>query len=270
MTLEDILKTDLPRLSEDVVGGPDLDRALDTGRRRRRRQVATTTAAAVGVVAVTTAVFAVAAAQQPDPSAPGLTPAGAPPAQAPQHAPRQDAAPGPASEPVDYVSGSQVDEQLQAAVAGRLPAGLTATDVYPTDWTRNTPLPDAKAENATDWELYYSTAGDDTMRIVIGMKVPYEHNDVGCSREAGLQCSERTLADGSTMSTSTFNTGSAAYLVAVLNRPDGKTVSVSDIAPGSSLQDTPAWTLTTSELERIATIDGLDFPDPVVTPPAHR
>jgi hypothetical protein len=199
-----------------------------------------------------------------------VTPAGAPRAQAPGNAPGENA-PGPhQADPGDFVPGSQVDDQLQAALADRLPPGLTATDVYPSDWTRSSPLPDAQAQNATDWELYYSTGGDDVVRVLVGMKVPYEDGSVGCPRGAGAQCSERTLPDGSVLSTTTYDTGSSAYRIAVLNRSDGKTVTASDIAPGSSSQDDPAWTVSESALERIATTAGLDFPDPVVTPPPHR
>jgi hypothetical protein len=268
MTFEDTLKQEMRELSADVLGGPDLGRAIETGRRRRRNRHVAVAAASTCVAAMLAATaFALA------PGGDGksgevqqLQPAGPAPKQ---DAPQQHAQPKTAA-PADYVSGTQVDEQLQTALQPNLPAGVAFGDVYASDWTRDTPLPDAQAENATDWEIYLTTGGADTGRVVIGLPVPYEDGELGCGPQAD-HCTEQTLADGSTLVTQVYSTGSTYIRNVAVQRPDTKTVIASDLAPATTFAEAEqAWSLDVNQLKALATTAGLDFPDPVVTPPNHR
>ena len=267
MTFEDTLKQELEQLSTDVVGGPDLDRAIETGRRRRRnRHLAVAGGSACVAALVAAAAFTLAPSDgKPDGRVEQLQPA----ASGPQQDARQHTQPRTFASH-DYVAGTQVDEALQAAVAPNLPTGLVSSDVYASDWTRDTPLPAAQAENATDWQLYYTTGGIDTVRIVVGLPVPYEGDTASCPPQAD-GCQQQTLADGSTVVTQLYGTGSTFYRTVVVERPDGKSVVASDIVAATTPDEAKqGWTLNNAQLQALATSEGLDFPDPVVTPPSHR
>ena len=272
MNFEDTLKMELEELSTDVVGGPDLGRAIETGRRRRRRR---NRHLAVAAASTCVATLVAAAAFTLAPGDGGTKPGGSveqlqPAAPGPkQDSPRQHAQPR-TSASIDYVAGTQVDEHLQAAVAPNVPGGVVSRDVYASDWTRDTPLPDAQAENATDWELYYSTGGIDTMRVVIGLPVPFEGDVLRCGAQDD-HCSQQTLPDGSVVVAQQYDTGSTFFRNVAVQRPDGKTVVASDIVNAPSLAEAEqAWTLDDNQLQALATSAGLNFPDPVVSPPAHR
>ena len=240
MTFEDTLKQEMEQLSTDVVGGPDLGRAIETGRRRRRnRHLAVAGGSACVAALVAAAAFTLAPSDgKRDGQVEQLQPA----ASGPQQDARQHAQPRTFA-PHDYVAGTQVDEELQAAVAPNLPPGLVSSDVYASDWTRDTPLPDGQAENATDWQLYYTTGGIDTVRIVVGLPVPYEDDIAGCPPQAD-GCQEQTLADGSTVVTQLYGTGSTFYRTVVVVRPDGKSVVASDIVAATTPEEAKqGWTL---------------------------
>ena len=169
----------------------------------------------------------------------------------------------------DFVAGTNVDDRLVAALAPLIPAGFTASNVYASDWNRNTPLPDAQATNATDWEVYFATSAGETARVVVGIPDPQENNQVSCG-QGSENCTERTLGDGSTLVTQTYAVGDSYFRSAVLQRPDGKIVVASDIVPTPSYAEAQhLWSLDANQLEALATADGLDFPDPVVLPPGH-
>src|SRR4051794_24478065 len=156
MTFEDTLKDDLARLSDDVVGGPDLDRSIASGRRQRLHRhlaVGATSATAVALIAAAAFAFLPGHDDSPGRSSQRLAPVGAPSAHQGATGSKTHANPGAASSS-DYVTGTNVDDQLLSALAPVVPAGFTAANVYASDWNRDTPLPDAQAENATDWEVY--------------------------------------------------------------------------------------------------------------------
>ena len=71
--------------------------------------------------------------------------------------------------------------------------------------------------------------------------------------------------------TQLYGTGSTFYRTVVVVRPDGKSVVASDIVAATTPEEAKqGWTLDDAQLQALATSEGLDFPDPVATPPSHR
>lgn len=269
MTIEDTVRSQLPRLSEDVPAGPSLEAALVAGRsRRRRRHIAAGTGSAAAVAAVTlvAALLLGGGSESPHPSG-HVAQAAAPP--------RSDAGAGGLQEFEDFVPGSQVDESMQAVIAPYLPVGAdaTVTDVYPSDWTRNTPLPDAQAENATDWQAVYSLVGGDELRVTMGLPVPYEERLPGpCGDGSDPTCSYSTRDDGAAVQMiETVRPGEhVATRLAVITLPDGFVTTAADTIESAGPDGTHApWSLDREQLVALADADGLTFPAPVVTPPTQ-
>lgn len=174
----------------------------------------------------------------------------------------------------DFVDGTDVDESMQAAIFPNLPADANAvvTAVYPSDWTRNTPLPDGQAENATDWEAVYALSGGETLRVVMGLPVPYERGSSdACGGESRPGCITR--ADGTTVEEVEYqydntNQGQVFVRAARVTTADGfATTAMESVDASQTPPDwRPTWPLTRTQLIAIADSDGLTFPPPVVLP----
>lgn len=264
MNIEDKIRSELHDLTEPVQGGPNLDAAIATGRSRRtQRHIAAGAglAAAVAVATLVTASLVNGGSEAPAPSRGVLQPAAPPP-----HA--NDGGADPQSFR-NFVDGSDIDESMQAAIAPNLPSGADVTDVYPSDWSRDTPLPDGQAENATDWQATYSLSGGDVLRVVMGLPVPYEDSSGDpCGGESSPAC--ETRADGSTVAVMEYDTDTQKVRIASITHPDGFVTTASEAVDSSKTgADGPAWPLSRDELVALADSDGLTFPSPVVTPPTQ-
>jgi len=272
MNLEDDLRSDLPRLYDDTPKGPDLETVLVHGRgRRKRRQLVTSglSVAAVVTIAVTSTV-----------AVRSLSDDGGDPAAA--DIGRVVAAPpdgrGSGDGVEDFVSTSSVDEDMQRAINAALPAGIRGgyDDVYPSDWSRRTPLPDAEAPNATDWYAYYALARGETLRVSMGIDVPYEEdtgNPCGPPGAAGdPRCTYEQLPDGGALLVTEYElSGENTWvLLASMTGADGSVTTASDMVQADGLSRArELWTLTADDLTVVAQADALTFPAPVVTPPTQ-
>lgn len=267
MNIEDKIRSQLYDLTERVEGGPSLDAAIATGRSRRtQRHIAAGagSAAAVAVATLVTASLVNGGSEAPAPDGGVLQPAAPPP-----HA--DDGGADPQSFR-NFVDGSDIDESMQAAIAPNLPSSADVTDVYPSDWSRDTPLPDGQAENATDWQATYSLSGGDDLRVTMGLAVPYEENGDPCGGGSDPSCTSTTRADGTSVAVMEYeNTTQHVFVrIAMITRPDGFVTTAADTASAPKAAGAqPAWTLSGEQLVALADSDGLSFPDPVVTPPTE-
>ncbi len=142
MTTEQILRDQLDRATEHVPGGPDLERAVRTGRRRRGLRRGGLAVAAVAVLGVG------AAGMHTMTAGDGTT-------VVHEHKQGVPVAAAPAG-PTDYVPGTDVDAKLAAVVAAHLPSLPAADDVYPSDSHTAGPMPDADFASAEDWQAAYT------------------------------------------------------------------------------------------------------------------
>jgi hypothetical protein len=252
MNLEEHTRTHLDQLTADVVGGPDLATAIRNGRRRRRSRVSVLAVSGLAVAAVAAGITAH-QLQQPTPTV-EVTPATQPPAYR------------------DFVPGTDIDETVQATVAAHLSAAPEATKVYPSDWNRNTPLPDGQYENATDWEAYYSLGADETLIVSMFKEIPGDPARTACHDDMdnpGLPCTVTTEADGSVLMHYGFTIGDIYRISTVRVAPDGFVVQAfDDVQAASWAAAEQASRVPQGQLTALVDDSAMTFPDPVVTPPA--
>lgn len=159
MTVEQIVRDQLERATEQVPTGPDLETAVAGGRRRRRnRRVGLAT---VAVAAVISAPLGVSTFLPDQPAATAHETASGAPAPAP---------PVVAVPAIDYVAGTDTDETLSAAVADHLDLAA-ADDVYPSDSVHPGPMTDADFARATDWIASYGL-GRESVEVSMGYADP--------------------------------------------------------------------------------------------------
>jgi hypothetical protein len=151
--IEDELRERLDRATSAVPAEPDLGASIAGGRRRRAVRRGGALVAGVTGAAVVAGLTVVGA---------GTLQRSVPPAAQP--------AAGAAAWSTDWVAGSTVDETLVQVVDDAVARAGTATDVYPSDWTRSTPLPDAQASRATEWQAVYRVDDDETLTVLMSQR----------------------------------------------------------------------------------------------------
>ncbi|MDX6357363.1 MAG: hypothetical protein QOH37_417, partial [Nocardioidaceae bacterium] len=252
MNLDEHYRTVLEQLTEEPVGGPDLATSLAAGRRRRR--VRRTFVAGGAVAALAVAGTGGAWLQRPHEIVTPDSFAAAPPYH-------------------DFVAGTQIDEGFQATIDDDLPGLPDATKVYPSDWNRDTPLPDAQFENATDWEAYYTLNPQVDLVVLMAKDVPGYPLSPKCSEIAVSQgqptCSVTGLADGARVASYGFTVDvpHGYWFLSVYTAADGSTVTVSQrVGADSWAQAESRRVFTDDEASSLASDAALTFPDPAVTP----
>jgi hypothetical protein len=250
MNLADHYRATLEGLTDDRPGGPDLATTVAAGRRRRRTR---RTAVAGGAVAALV-IAGVAGAWL----------------QRPHH---EVAIDGFASAPAyqDFVPGTDIDQTIQETVAEHLPGLVEAKDVYPSDWNRDTALPDAQAANATDWEAHYVLSAHEKATVSMFKAIPGEAAPTRCTDgmdNPGLPCTSVTLGDGSVRLYYAMGLGTFYRIATVQVAPDGSVVQVFDDVEGSSASEALRQaTLPQGRLDGLVGDAAMTFPNPVVTPP---
>ncbi|MBF4761580.1 hypothetical protein ISU07_00445 [Nocardioides islandensis] len=237
MTIEQQVRDRFDRATTTVPEA-DVAAAIAGGRRvRRRRRV---TAYAVGSLAVAAvAASAVALPRLGDDEPRTVAPA--------HHGPADDGT---------FVPGTTVDTDLAAAVAAADPSLPAPRDVYPSDWSRDTPLPDADVANATEWQLVYDLAPKVELLVYVSVPIPGE--------SSGLT-SGQVVTDHHGIGDPTDE----IWFQSMLQRADGRFVDVIEQVTATEVRDGQRLrVLTDAQTEAIAQAPGLDFPDPITPPPA--
>jgi hypothetical protein len=147
MTIEQLVRDQLDRATRQVPGGPDLGVVVRRGRQQRRRRRGGLALAGVAGVGLGALGVHVATA---DDSRSVVN--DAPVAEAP--APSGD-----------FVPGTDIDENVAAVVAARLPALPAPDDIYPSDSHTAGPIPDADWASAEDWQATYTENGNQVLLI---------------------------------------------------------------------------------------------------------
>jgi len=192
--------------TSDAVGGPDLATVLGAGRRRRRRL---RTGGAVAVAGALVAVGAVVVTSYAGGNSPTTG----------THT-NDDVEPAAASS--DFVPGTDIDDAMQRVVAEHLSGLGDATDVYPSDWYHNGPIPDSDFANATDWQATYQLDGAQKVLVIMGYAKPGEPTD--CPT-----CDQKKVPGGTLLTqTSTIAATSEWHFLTSLVRDDGFSVTVID------------------------------------------
>jgi hypothetical protein len=270
MNAEETLRSGLPVITRDVEGGPVLQSAIAAGRARRRvRHLVNATAglAAVAGIACATAVLA----HDGEPQATDQPSTGTA-----SHALRTQA-PGSLVRFRDFVGTSDVDELMQRVVQQHL--GASAADsvsaVYPSDWTRTTPLPDQEAAKATDWEAHYVLAPDEELTVVMGYPNPNEPAaPASCPPGSGQppaepSCESETLPDGRpalNQSYENVDRGTYTFLAEVRDQ-NGFTVNSYLSIEAASWKDAAGKrSVTDDELLSVAADPDFSFPRPQQLP----
>lgn len=242
MTFDTELSDRLRELTDDVEGGPSLAKALQTGRARRRtRRLAWGGVAAAALLGLTGSGIAVLG--QGDGGGDTVV------------------AVDPPTDDGSFVPTSDVDELIQEVV-GRY-VDYDARDIYPSDWTSKTPLPDSQAQNATDWQAYYDLPDTQELVVLLGLQPPYEEPWTGC-QQGDPACTEGELPDGRTWTRTAFQVDTKRYRMATVTDDDGRVVNVWITLP---VESTGQPAVSDAQLLEIASDADLTFPDPEVTPP---
>jgi hypothetical protein len=270
MNVEETLRSGLPVITRDVEGGPVLQSAIAAGRARRRvRRLGTGgagLAAVAGIAFATAAVAHVGGPQTSGQPSPG-TASHAVGAQVPSRlAPFQD-----------FVATSDVDELMQRLVQQHLGSSVadSVSDVYPSDWTRNTPLPDRDAADATDWEAHYVLGPKEELTVVMGYPDPHESGaPVTCplgsgQPAAGPGCEGRTLPDGRDaliQSSENIDRGTYTFLAGVRDEHGFTVNSYLSIRAASWEDASSQRSVTDDELLTVAADLQFSFPPPQQPP----
>ena len=237
MTIEQQLKDRFDRATEHAIPPADVPAAIARGRGRRRRRAG---AYAVGSLAV----LAVAASATVLPRLGEETPTAVPAAQ------------GPAAPDGTFVPGTTIDTDLAAAVAAADPSLPAPTDVYPSDWSRDTPLPDADFANATEWQLVYDLSDRVELLVYVSKPIPGEPADQPVGT---VVTGSNTIGDPAR----------EVWFHSMLVAPDGHVVNAIEQVDGADpRQAEQRRVLTDARTEAVAQAPGLDFPDPVEPPAA--
>lgn len=268
MDVQDRLRDQFDQVA-DRLPSPDLEAVLATGRRRRRQRTLTYSAGTVAAAAALA--VAVTPLIHDGRSASNLKPAG--------HS-QQASSPKPTAKNQNAVSDNPVGQRLKASVAAAAPELPAPSKVYPSDWNRNTPLPESQATNATEWQLYYDLPKGDTVLVYSSRKTPGFPASRTCpaAPPAGvpndnLPCHTKQVRGGTLIDSvqqginqqtnKPVNTQFLSFFV----RSDGSVVNVREtVTNADPAAAARQRSLTDAQLERIATADGLGVPAPKVTP----
>jgi hypothetical protein len=174
----------------------------------------------------------------------------------------------------DFVAGTQIDEGLQATIDHDLPGLPEAAKVYPSDRNRDTPLRDARFENATDWEAYYTLNPQVDLVVLMAKDIPGHPLRPKCSGIAVSQgqptCSVTGLADGARVASYGFTVDvpHGDRFLSAYTAADGSTGTVSQrVGADSWAQAEARRVFTDAQASALASDAALTFPDPVVSPP---
>jgi hypothetical protein len=266
MTIDQQVRDRFDRLTDGLLPQPDLAVAIAAGRRRRRLRTASYAVGSLAVVA-----FAASAFVLPHPGG------------SPEPAPSPNA-----TDDGTFVPGTTIDTDLASAVAAADPSLPTPTDVYPSDWNHDGPLPDADFANATEWQLVYDLSPQSQLLVYVSQPIPGEPADTTCPPGERVEPSDAPMVvtPGVARSScvdwevgghhliSTQQTvgepGHESYwFLSSDTKADGLYVSVIEKVQASGwTQAAQRSRLPFEQAVAIARSDGLDFPDPEVTPPA--
>jgi hypothetical protein len=245
-------------LTDRLIAEPPLNLTpsdvLTAGRRARiRRQFAVVAAGGIGVAVVMAGGFA-------------LLPGG-------------EVAPAPASPPAAAVPPAAVVQSgvpglIEARMRAGLPGGeaLIRRTIYPSDWNRNTPLPNAEAKNATDWHGQFGIPGHPTHDVWVGVFVnPPGSNptEADLRRQCGSdpRCTVQRLGDGSLLLSQTAGTAQRWFRSAIHFRAGDRAVNVRERITGAGSEPPSSWVYSPAQLAAVAKDPRLVIPAPVKTPP---
>jgi hypothetical protein len=251
MNVDEQIRASLVASTEDVVGGPDLGRAVREGRRRRRRHAAT-----IGVAALAVTGLAVGTAYQMARGSSDDTARD-----------RTDAATSPAYH--DFVPGTDIDEQLQAVVGEDLPGAGDANLVLALDIRGHTV---ADWQDANKWVLRYKVGVAD---VFVHVMKP-TGSGVACvnvthsPNEGEPDCTRVELPSGGYVVSDSFvgvpadSHNRPIYVFAsTYVRPDGSMVDVrQSLWVDTWHQAVADRAYTPDQLRDLLTDPRMDFPDP--------
>jgi hypothetical protein len=229
--------------TNEAVGGPDLATVLGAGRRRRRVR----TGGAIGVAAALVTVSAVVVTSYAGGSSPTKV----------THL-KDNVAPAASSS--DFVPGTDIDDAMQRVIAEHLPGLGDATDVYPSDWFHNGPMPDSNWVNATDWQAVYELDSTGKVLVIMGYPKPGESTD--CPT-----CGQKEVPGGTLLTQTSKNevTGDFHFLTSFV-RDDGFTVSLIDYVTAPDMKTALKARSVRHGAPALVEDSRLHFPEPE-TPP---
>lgn len=256
-TIEDQVRERLTRATTDVCGAPDLDASLSGGRRRRLARGAGLGAAATGATATLAALVlvGVGAAHRP-----------------------------PEATPADRMAWTRIDDVIMTVVADHVARPGQLTHVYPSDWTRTTPLPAAQVGRATEWIADYRVNADETLTVLMSQR-PTDAKPGGapCPRTRGIGViTPSDIQPGGSVEVGTEAHGAAPSCVAravaggtlvVTRDGDSETAALYRTADDTLVRVTSkvsagaGHAVTLAELQAVATDARMSFPH-AVDPPA--
>jgi hypothetical protein len=262
MTIDQQLRDRFDRVTQGSIPEPDLAAAIAGGRRRRRLRSVSYAVGSLAVAAVAATAVVV---------------------------PRLGSDPVPtlAADDGTFVPGTTIDTDLAAAVAAADPSLPPPSDVFASDWSRDTPLPDDQFANATEWQLVYDLAPQVELLVYVTKPIPGDPSTPSCASggdrtvdvEDGTQtvdvpelsCVEPESAAGSlvTVHDQIGDPVRELWYHSMLTAPDGRFVNVIEqVSSGNPDRGAQVRVLSDDQLEALAQAPDLVFPDPVEPPPA--
>jgi hypothetical protein len=223
MTTEQIVRDQLDRATQDVVGGPDLEAAVRQGRSRRLRRRGLAGLAAVAVLGVGAAgINALVGDDSPTVVRDAPFAAGPAPAD-------------------DFVPGTDIDETLATTIAEHLPALPEPDDVYPSDGHTAGPISDADFAQAEDWQATYTLDGQQVWLISSSAAEPFS-----------CQKCDHTQVPGGTLYHQTYKSGGLTWHGTWVARPDGTSSGLLESTHGGPAALDPAGVSALLQDARIA------------------
>jgi hypothetical protein len=258
-TLRERLHQEIERAS--TAPSSDLDRILRRG--RLRRQARYTTYAVTGAAAVVASTLAVGLLGPLDSESTTETPPAA-----------TDSGP-------DVDAGYQrivdrLDTITRQHVSG---VELAVGDIYPSDWTRSTPLPTQRWRYATDWHALYaipSESGDQqlytsAMYVSTADRRSFDADQAYCANANPPRCEVAGSAAGWTLTLESWTEsgGVRTYWLSVREwRDHGRygTFARVGVEADSVAQARALWMVDAADLRAVATDPELVVPEPIAWP----
>lgn len=246
-----------------------------SGRRRRAvRQTATAAFSALAVAVIALGVHAAATSNISQPAKPDVS--------SPSHVEAQALLPGVGDDPKYTDSLASV---IPSAVRVSLPySPLSLKNIYPSDWTRETPMAPEQAHNATDWHAIYQVGPQPWHELWVSAYLnPPDKASTAAKARAACKavrpiCLVSKASDtnqspsGSYLVVQVAHVGNGTWARSVINvRYGDRSVTVKEQVLASGLADAKKkFAIPLGRMKQLAVDPRLFVPEPQVRPPVGR
>ena len=158
---------------------------------------------------------------------------------------------------------------IESRVRTDLPAGstLVTSDIYGSDWNRNTPLPAEEMQNATSWIAVFAVPPSDVkLTVVVGFRPVQDNGPDGAGCSIVPDCFYETQPDGSVLLGQQYTLADTPVRFVGRFDPLGRVTTIYVRSTGDDA-GTPQFPYSVDELKALVNDPQLVIPEPQTWPP---